>query len=172
MFQDRAGEERYERGQIVNYEREQMDWYVRDGSDIVGPMDWWDLEVGVRSGEISDNGDLQNDVDGQWITIKEYFSELDREKGDAYGGLMPNVKDAIFLLGIFTFFIGVGSLFLNNFLGYGILAISLALEFGSVYFSHRNDSGSVTKNVGNILALSWAAFQSLITVGILIFTLV
>ncbi|MCK5773674.1 MAG: hypothetical protein KAH57_07775 [Thermoplasmata archaeon] len=155
----------------MDYQRERMDWYVRDGSETVGPMDWWDLEVGVRSGEISNKGHLQNDVDGEWIPIKEYFSRLDREKGDAFGGLMPNGKDVIFLLGVFTFFIGVGSLFLNNFLGYGILMISLAMEFGSVYFSHRNDPGSATKNVGNVIALLWAGFQGLITAGIIIFTL-
>lgn len=149
-----------------------MDWYVKEGSDISGPMDWWDLEVGVRSGEISDNGYLKNDRDNQWIPIKEYFSELDSKKGVASGGLMPNGKDAVFLLGLLTFFIGVGSFFLNNFLGYGILMISLVLEFGSIYFSHRNDLKSITKNVGNILALLWAGFQSLITIGIIIFTLI
>lgn len=149
-----------------------MEWFVKEGSDIVGPMDWWDLEVGVRSGEISNNGCLQNDVDKQWISIKEYFSELDSKKGGAFGGLMPNGKDAIFLLGLLTFFIGVGSFFLNNLLGYGILMISLVLEFGSVYFSHRNDPKSITRSVGNILALIWAGFQSLITIGIFIFTLI
>ena len=148
-----------------------MEWFVKNGSDIVGPLDWWDLEVGVRSGEISDIGYLKNNKDNEWISIKDYFSKLDGKEDDAIGGLMPNGTDAIFLLGLFIFFIGVGTLFLNNFLGYGVLLISLMFEFGSIYYSHRNTPKSITKNVGNILALLWAGFQTLITIGIIFFTI-
>lgn len=148
-----------------------MNWYVKEESETVGPMKWRDLEFKVRSGEISKNGSIKNDMDNQWVSISEYFSQMDSKGNDELGGLIPKGTDVIFLLALFTFFIGVGLYFVNNFLGYGTLIVSLVFEYGSIYFSHKNDARSITKNVGNIIALVWAILQTLITICFIIFTL-
>jgi len=49
----------------------------------------------------------------------------------------------------------------------GFLLISLAMEGGAVFHSYKNEPKAITKNIGNIIAIAWIAFQFLLTLGII-----
>jgi len=158
----------------LDHEKDRLNWYVRDGYQTKGPLRWRDVEFQFRNGEIPPDGMIMNNIDNRWVSITNHFSEGEYEKddeNDEIHGLLPNKTDAIFLLGLLAFFIGFGLYFVNNFLSYAVLLISLGLEFGGVYLSHKKDPRSILKNIGNMFALMWVVFQTIITLPFIFLTL-
>ena len=150
-------------------EKDQMDWFIKKDSEVLGPMTWKDITFMKRAKELNKLDHIKSSMDEDWIQICD-FTDFDEETSSPSEGILPDGTDAVFLLGLLAFFIGAGLYFLNPFYGDAILITSLAMEIGSVAYSIKYKLKGAAKTVGNIIAISWICLQGFITVFFIINT--
>lgn len=157
----------------MNHKEEGPIWLVKIGSQVYGPMTWDDVIIMRQNKDLSDDDLMKSTTDSRWYPVEDFFPGIDLQKEtDDFEGIMPKLSDAIFLLGLLGFFVGVGLFFLNRYLGDVVLILSLAVEVWGIYYSKKNEPEAVAKTIGNIFAILWVIFQGLITVFFVLVTFI
>ncbi|HHD16298.1 MAG TPA: hypothetical protein ENK47_06270 [Euryarchaeota archaeon] len=147
---------------------ENLEYLVKDEIDTYGPMRLSELEFKMSMGEIPDSCFYRSTMEDEWHPITDLKKKLgERSEGS---GLMPGKTDALFFFGLVLFFFGAAVFFFNKYAGDGVLLLSLAAEIGAVVLSFKREGRTAIRTVGNIIALMWAGFQALITLGFIIAT--
>lgn len=143
---------------------------VRHGTMVRGPLSYKDVEFLVRLKEIPPDAEFRTTEEFEWSPISQLVGRegaIDRE----VKGLLPNMTDALFYLGVFLFFVGAVIYFaVHPIVGDLVLIGSLVLEVYPVVRSFKKEPKAVTKTIGNIIALMWSAFQGLLTLLLLVLT--
>lgn len=147
---------------------ENLEYLVKDEIDTYGPMRLSELEFKIRVGEIPDNCLYRSTTEYEWHPITDLKAKLGERSGGS--GLTPGKTDALFLVGLVLFFFGAVVFFFNRYAGDGVLLLSLAAEVGAAVMSFKQEGRTTIRTVGNIMALIWAGFQALITLGFIIAT--
>lgn len=148
-----------------------LSWRVKRGSEVEGPMGWEDVVFLVRANEIDRKDHIRSELDEDWIQVSDYpdFSRIfsKKDKNDMYG-IKPDGTDAVFLFGMFVFFVGAVVFFFSSTLGIVVMGLSLILEIGGIIYSFKYKPQGRAKVLGNIFAIIWICFQAMASIFIIL----
>lgn len=137
-----------------------------------GPLKFDDIEFMVRAKEIPMYAEYRSTRDSEWVPLSNLLGRSDPVDAEVRG-LIPNLTDALFYLGLFLFFVGaVVYLTVHPIVGDLVLLGSLFLEVYPVVRSFKKEPKAATKTIGNIIALIWAGFQGFLTLFFLVGTFI